>query len=93
MLYSNEGLSALASGLVLSPFTRTRRLLADIESGMSVIDMTIGEPREEMPGFLLDRIAASQATFAKYPPIRGSEELRRVAKVDSGTSRSSGPVT
>ncbi len=75
--YTNEGLSALAQGLVLSPFTRTRRLLADIEPGMSVIDMTIGEPREEMPGFIVDKIAAAQATFAKYPPIRGSDELRR----------------
>ena len=46
----NEGLAALAGGLVLSPFTRTRRLLADIEPGMSVIDMTIGEPRETDAG-------------------------------------------
>jgi aspartate/methionine/tyrosine aminotransferase len=75
--YSNEGLAALAQGVVLSPFTRTRRLLADIDPGMSPIDMTIGEPREEMPDFIVDRIEASKATFAKYPPIRGSEELRR----------------
>ena len=75
--YTNEGLAALAQGVVLSPFTRTRRLLADIEPAMSVIDMTIGEPREAMPGFIVDSIAAAQATFAKYPPIRGSEELRR----------------
>lgn len=77
MTYTNEGLSALASGLVLSPFTRTRRLLAGIEPGMSPLDMTIGEPREQMPGFVVERIAAAQATFAKYPPIRGSDELRK----------------
>ena len=75
--YTNEGLASLASGLVLSPFTRTRRLLADITPGMSVLDMTIGEPREQMPGFVVDKIAAAQATFAKYPPIRGSDELRK----------------
>jgi N-succinyldiaminopimelate aminotransferase len=75
--YTNEGLAALANGVVLSPFTRTRRLLADIEPGMPPLDMTIGEPREQMPGFIVDRIAAAEATFAKYPPIRGSDELRR----------------
>ena len=32
--YENAGLTALASGVVLSPFTRTRRLLADIQPGM-----------------------------------------------------------
>ncbi len=75
--FSNEGLAALANGLVLSPFTRTRRLLADIEPGMSPIDMTIGEPREQMPHFIVEMIEASKATFAKYPAIRGSDELRR----------------
>jgi N-succinyldiaminopimelate aminotransferase len=77
MTYTNEGLSALATGLVLSPFTRTRRLLAGIEPGMSPLDLTIGEPREQMPGFVVEKIAAAQATFAKYPPIRGSDELRQ----------------
>ena len=73
----NEGLTALAQGLVLSPFTRTRRLLADIEPAMSVIDMTIGEPRETMPGFVVDKIKEAEGTFAKYPPIRGSDALRK----------------
>jgi N-succinyldiaminopimelate aminotransferase len=75
--YQNEGLAALASGVVLSPFTRTRRLLADIEPGMSPIDMTIGEPREQMPGFIVEKMEQSKALFAKYPPIRGSDELRQ----------------
>lgn len=73
----NEGLTALAEGLVLSPFTRTRRLIAGIEPGMSVIDMTIGEPREEMPGFLVDKIREAEGTFAKYPAIRGGDLLRK----------------
>ncbi len=75
--YENAGLSALASGVVLSPFTRTRRLLADIQPGMPPIDMTIGEPREQMPGFIIEKMEAAKATFAKYPPIRGSDEVRR----------------
>lgn len=74
--YVHEGLAALSNGIVLSPFTRTRRLLAGIEPGMPPLDLTIGEPREQMPGFLIEKIEASKATFAKYPPIRGSDELR-----------------
>lgn len=73
----NQGLTALAEGLVLSPFTRTRRLIAGIEPAMSEIDMTIGEPREEMPSFLVDKIREAEATFAKYPAIRGGDPLRR----------------
>jgi aspartate/methionine/tyrosine aminotransferase len=73
----NEGLTALAEGLVLSPFTRTRRLIAGIEPAMSAIDLTIGEPREEMPGFLVEKIREAEATFAKYPAIRGGDPLRR----------------
>lgn len=77
----NQGLADLTRGVVLSPFTRTRRLLADIapdlKPGMEPIDMTIGEPREEMPGFVVDKIKAAEASFAKYPPIRGSDELRK----------------
>ncbi|MGE3780616.1 MAG: aminotransferase class I/II-fold pyridoxal phosphate-dependent enzyme [Pirellulaceae bacterium] len=74
--YSNQGLADLAHGVVLSPFTRLRRLLADVSPGMEPIDMTIGEPREAMPGFVLDKIKEAESSFAKYPAIRGSDELR-----------------
>jgi N-succinyldiaminopimelate aminotransferase len=73
-----SGLEALAHGIVLSPFTRARQLIDGIPVGHArPIDMTIGEPRETMPSFLLDKIAESQALYAKYPPIRGSEDLRK----------------
>ena len=76
----NLGLTALASGAILSPFTRLRRLLVGIEPGLAAgqepIDMTIGEPREAMPAFVADKMRDAQASFAKYPPIRGSDELR-----------------
>ncbi|MBL8566487.1 MAG: aminotransferase class I/II-fold pyridoxal phosphate-dependent enzyme [Hyphomicrobiaceae bacterium] len=71
------GLAALASGAVLSPFTRLRNLLADIPPGHArTIDLTLGEPRETMPGFIADKIRDAEALFAKYPPIKGSDELR-----------------
>lgn len=72
-----SGLAALASGAVLSPFTRLRNLLADIPAGHErTIDLTLGEPRETMPGFIADKIREAEALFAKYPPIKGSEALR-----------------
>ncbi len=73
-----SGLEALAHGFILSPFTRTRQLLDNIEPGHArPIDVTIGEPRETMPSFLMDKIEEAQALYAKYPPIRGSEDLRK----------------
>jgi aspartate/methionine/tyrosine aminotransferase len=72
-----SGLEALASGAILSPFTRLRRLLDGIPPGHErPIELTIGEPREAMPAFVVDRIAEARALYGKYPPIRGSDELR-----------------
>lgn len=71
------GLHALAQGVILSPFTRLRRLLDGIQPGMSPpIELMVGEPREVMPDFVPDRMVEARATLAKYPPIRTSEELR-----------------
>ena len=77
MTLAPSGLAALASGAVLSPFTRLRNLLADIPAGHAKpIDLTLGEPRETMPGFISDKIREAEALFAKYPPIKGSDALR-----------------
>ena len=38
--------------------------------------MTIGEPRETPPGFVLDKMREAEAELAKYPTIRGSDVLR-----------------
>ena len=78
LLPPNPGLTALASGAILSPFTRLRRLLDGIPPGHAQpIDLTLGEPRETMPSFVVDKLAQSAALYAKYPPIRGSDELRQ----------------
>ena len=72
------GLEALAKGAVLSPFTRLARLLADIPPGNAdTIEMTAGDPKETMPGFVVDRIAEAKATLGTYPRIRGSDDLRK----------------
>jgi N-succinyldiaminopimelate aminotransferase len=72
-----NGLAALADGAVISPFTRTRRLLERGKPGQAKpIDLTIGDPREAMPAFVADRMKEASALFGMYPKIRGSDELR-----------------
>lgn len=57
-------------------FPRLRKLLADVEPGGPVVDMTIGEPRHPMPDFLMDVLAENAGGFAKYPPNEGFPGLR-----------------
>jgi len=72
-----SGLAAMATGAVVSPFTRLRRLLDGVAPGHArPIDLTLGEPRETMPGFVVEKLAEAQALYGKYPPIRGTDELR-----------------
>ncbi|MEC9368638.1 MAG: aminotransferase class I/II-fold pyridoxal phosphate-dependent enzyme [Pseudomonadota bacterium] len=59
-----------------SPFERLRALLADVEPGMAPIDMSVGEPRHPFPSAVLDSIVEQADEFRKYPPIRGTDELR-----------------
>lgn len=73
----NQGLARLARGPFLSPFSRLRQLLANVEPGLEPIDLALGEPREGMPGFVIDRVREAAASFARYPPIRGIEPLRQ----------------
>ncbi len=69
-------LASLADGTILSPFSRLRQLLDGVPPGERPIDLTLGEPRETMPAFVAEKITEAEALFAKYPPIRGSDELR-----------------
>ncbi|MEW5963578.1 MAG: aminotransferase class I/II-fold pyridoxal phosphate-dependent enzyme [Pseudomonadota bacterium] len=72
-----SGLAALASGAILSPFSRLRQLLAGVAPGHErPIDLSLGDPREPMPAFVGPLIAEAIAEFGRYPTIRGSDELR-----------------
>ena len=75
-MISQSGLAALARGAVLSPFTQLRQLLDGTEPGDTPIDLTIGEPREAMPAFVVEKLIEAAADYAKYPPIRGTQHLR-----------------
>jgi len=56
-------------------FPRLRAHLAGHAPGGPEIDMTIGEPRHPMPGFVAEVLAAHTAGFARYPPNDGTPEL------------------
>jgi len=82
---SPSGLAALANGAVLSPFTQLRRLLGTTPAGHAEpIDLTIGEPREAMPAFVTEKLLEAASSYAHYPPIRGTPELRGAISAWSG---------
>ena len=71
-------LAALADGTIVSPFSRLRTLIDGVTpSNDRTIDLTLGEPRETMPPFVGAKLAEAEALLAKYPAIKGSDELRR----------------
>lgn len=73
----SPNLQTLTSGEILSPFTQLRRLLGDTPAGHTKpIELTIGEPREAMPDFIVAKLNEAAALYGKYPPIRGSDELK-----------------
>ena len=70
-------LASLTSGAIASPFTQLRQLLAGVAPGHAEpIELTIGEPREAMPDFIEAKLNEAAPMYAKYPPIRGTDELR-----------------
>ncbi|MEO0671823.1 MAG: aminotransferase class I/II-fold pyridoxal phosphate-dependent enzyme [Pseudomonadota bacterium] len=74
---NTSGLATLATGGIVSPFTRLRRLLGDVVPGHArPIDMTVGEPHETVPPFVGDLLKQADGTLTHYPQIRGSGELR-----------------
>ena len=62
---------------IRSPFARLRALLGDSAPGAHPIDLSLGGPRHAPPGFVGEIISRTSAEFGLYPPIRGTEALRR----------------
>ncbi|RTL73225.1 MAG: aminotransferase class I/II-fold pyridoxal phosphate-dependent enzyme [Hyphomicrobiales bacterium] len=72
-----SGLEALATGAMISPFVRARRLLdGTVPGNARPIELTIGDPREAPPEFVPEKLAEAAASNASYPKIRGSDELK-----------------
>ncbi|HKJ72624.1 MAG TPA: aminotransferase class I/II-fold pyridoxal phosphate-dependent enzyme [Alphaproteobacteria bacterium] len=57
-------------------FPRYRALIAGMSAPatLTVINMTVGEPRHKVPGFVGDILKQRDADYGKYPPIQGTEE-------------------
>ncbi len=64
-----------------SSFDRLGQLLGPIEPRLTVgnrpVMMTIGEPQDTPPKFVTDVIAQHERDFGRYPPIAGTQGLRR----------------
>jgi succinyldiaminopimelate transaminase len=70
-------LSPVLAGLRTYPFVRLaeakQRLL---ETGVTVIDFGMGEPREETPAFIREALVAALDPISTYPVAEGLAELR-----------------
>src|SRR5476651_1411196 len=60
-----------------SPFVRLTELIAGIEPGKPVINLSVGEPQHPIPSFVGPEIAAHLDEFGHYPANKGSEPFRR----------------
>ena len=62
--------------LPLSPFQRLGRLIAGVEPGRPMIDVSVGEPRHPVPRFVGPVLSSALADFVRYPPIKGTPAFR-----------------
>ncbi|MEP7028846.1 MAG: aminotransferase class I/II-fold pyridoxal phosphate-dependent enzyme [Candidatus Eisenbacteria bacterium] len=53
-----------------------RKKRARIERGLDVIDLSIGDPRELTPSFLVEAVRSHVPTRSSYPTVLGRPELR-----------------
>ncbi|MEJ2375301.1 MAG: aminotransferase class I/II-fold pyridoxal phosphate-dependent enzyme [Pseudolabrys sp.] len=60
-----------------SPFVRLTELIAGIQPGKPVINLSVGEPQHPIPSFVRPVMAAHIAEFGRYPPNKGIEPFRR----------------
>ncbi|MGA8749919.1 MAG: aminotransferase class I/II-fold pyridoxal phosphate-dependent enzyme, partial [Pseudolabrys sp.] len=59
-----------------SPFVRLTELIAGIEPGKPVINLSVGEPQHPVPPFVGPTLAAHLADFGRYPANKGVEPFR-----------------
>ncbi len=64
---------------VRSPFVRLTELLAGLEPGKPMINLSVGEPRHPVPSFVAPVLATHIKGFGKYPMLRGTDRFRIAA--------------
>lgn len=70
-------MTSAADTAFVSPFQRLNDLLAPHAPGRAPINLTVGEPRHGVPGFVGPVLARETEGFGKYPPIKGTEAFRK----------------
>ncbi|HET7848550.1 MAG TPA: aminotransferase class I/II-fold pyridoxal phosphate-dependent enzyme [Pseudolabrys sp.] len=60
-----------------SPFVRLTELIADIEPGKPVINLSVGEPQHPIPSFVGPELEKHLDEFGRYPANKGTEPFRR----------------
>jgi N-succinyldiaminopimelate aminotransferase len=60
-------------------FARLTTLLAGVSPGAPIVDLAVGDPRGEVPSFVIEAIARHAHQFGEYPPIQGTAEWRAAA--------------
>jgi N-succinyldiaminopimelate aminotransferase len=60
-----------------SPFVRLTDLIAGIEPGKPVINLSVGEPQHPIPEFVGPVLAAHLNEFGRYPANKGIEPFRK----------------
>lgn len=60
-----------------SPFVRLTELIAGVEPGMPMINLSVGEPQHPIPSFVGPALAAHLDEFGRYPANKGTEPFRR----------------
>ncbi len=69
--------SPIAQPTFASPFQRLADLLAPFQPGRAPINMTVGEPRHPVPGFVAPVLARETDGFGRYPAIKGTDAFRK----------------
>ena len=69
--------SPAADTAFVSPFQRLSDLLAPHQPGAAPINLTVGEPRHAVPGFVGPVLAREIDGFGRYPAIRGTDAFRK----------------
>jgi N-succinyldiaminopimelate aminotransferase len=62
-----------------SPFVRLTELIAGIEPGKPVINLSVGEPQHAIPSFVGAVLASHLDEFGRYPANKGTEPFRKAA--------------
>lgn len=62
-----------------SPFVRLTDLIAGIEPGQPIINLSVGEPQHPIPDFVGPVLAAHLNEFGRYPANKGIEPFRKAA--------------